>query len=123
MEVKTHKIKIEKLELDKTILQKQTEEFRKMSTQGGDSGGPGRGCHGSSTFLRSKNRKGKQRKKKIFKAETIKRLLARSKCYCFNYSSASRIQKFSCRPNMVANNTFQSSISPPLRNPFRRPWY
>ena len=48
------------------------------------------------TFLRSKKKKRKQRKKKrkIFKAETIKRLSPRSKCYCFYHSRVSRIHKF-----------------------------
>ena len=37
------------------------------------------------TFLCGKNKKGKQRKKsKSLKAETIKRLSLRSKCYCFS---------------------------------------
>ena len=30
-------------------------------------------------------------------------------------------KKFSCRPNMVADNTFQCSMAPPLLNPFHRP--
>ena len=29
---------------------------------------------------------------------------------------------FSCRPTMVADNTFQCSVAPPLWNAFRRPW-
>ena len=37
------------------------------------------------TFSCGKNKKGKQRKnRKSFKAETIKRLSPRSKCYCFS---------------------------------------
>ena len=51
--------------------------------------------HGPHTHLCSKKKKGKQRKKgKSFKAETIKRLSPRSKCYCFSHSRASRIKKF-----------------------------
>ena len=46
--------------------------------------------HGSTTFLHSKNKKWKQRKKKSLKAETIKRLSQRSKCYFFSHSRASR---------------------------------
>ena len=34
----------------------------------------------------------------------------------------SRIQSFPCRPTMMAYNTFQCSLAPPLWNPFRRPW-
>ena len=41
---------------------------------------------------RKKLNKGK--KGKSFKAETIKRLPPKSKCYCFSHSRASRIQKF-----------------------------
>ena len=61
---------------------------------GDTEGGWGEG-HGTPTFLRSKKKKGKQwEKRKTFKAETIKRLSPRSKCYCFSHSRASRIQKF-----------------------------
>ena len=43
----------------------------------------------------NKNEKGKQRKKrKSFKAETIKRLSPRSTCYCFSHSRLSKFQKF-----------------------------
>ena len=53
------------------------------------------GEHDPLTFLRSKKKKEKERKKrKTFKAETIKRLSPRSKCYCFSHSRASRIQTF-----------------------------
>ena len=45
--------------------------------------------------------KGKQRKKRnSFKAETIKTLSPRSKCYCFSYSRASRIQKLFLSVNL-----------------------
>ena len=36
---------------------------------------------------------------KSFKAETIKRLSPKSKCYCFSHCKASRIQKFSLSAN------------------------
>ena len=45
------------------------------------------------TFLHSKKKKEKQREKKSFKAEAIKRLSPKSKCYCFSHSRAHRIQK------------------------------
>ena len=77
-------------------------------------GGPRRLCP-----LPKNGNKGK--KGKSFKAETIKRLSPRSKPYCFSHSRASRIQFFSSRPAMVADNTFQCSVAPPLSNPFRRP--
>ena len=48
------------------------------------------------TFLGSKKKKREIKKKneRSFKAETIKRLSPRSKCYCFSHSRASRIQFF-----------------------------
>ena len=62
----------------------------------------GGGGHGSLppplTFSRSRKKKGKQRKKrKSFKAETIKRLSSRSKCYCFSQSRSS-IEFKNCVP-------------------------
>ena len=53
---------------------------------------------------------------KVFKPETIKGLSPSSKCYYFNCSRASRIQKF-----FLAVNTFQCSMTHPLWNSFRRP--
>ena len=62
----------------------------------------------SPTFLRSKKKKMETKeKRKGFKAEIINRLSPRLKCYCFGHSRASRIQ-------MVADNTFQCSMTPPL---------
>ena len=59
-------------------------------------------------FCVAKRKKWKQKKKeKGFKAEIINRLSPRLKCYCFGHSRASRIQ-------MVADNTFQCSMTPPL---------
>ena len=59
-------------------------------------------------FCVAKRKKWKQKKKeKGFKAEIINRLSSRLKCYCFGHSRASRIQ-------MVADNTFQCSMTPPL---------
>ena len=57
--------------------------------------GDTRGPH-THTFLGStkKRRETKKKKDKSFKAETIKRLSPRSKCYCFSYSRAPRIQIF-----------------------------
>ena len=73
-------------------------------------------------FLRSKKKKGRQRRKrKGFKAETIKRLSPRSKCYCFNHSRASRIRKFFLSVNHGGRHYFSVSDGRPLWNPFRRP--
>ena len=55
----------------------------------------GRGGHSPPTFLCSKKKKGKQKeKRRTFKAETIKRLSPRSKCYCFSHCRVSRSQNF-----------------------------
>ena len=46
-------------------------------------------------FFRSKKKiGGKRKKRKSFKAKTIKRLSPRSRCYYFSHSRASRIEKF-----------------------------
>ena len=73
-------------------------------------------------FAYQKEKRETKEKRKSFKAETIKRLSPRSKCYCFNHSGASRIQKFLFRPTMVADITFQYSVSPPLWSPFYQPY-
>ena len=65
--------------------------------------------------------KTKKKKRKIFKAETIKRLSPRLKYYCFNHSECLEFKNFSSRLTMVADNTCQCSMAPPLWNPFRRP--
>ena len=58
------------------------------------------GGHGAATFLQAKRKKeNKGKKRKTFKAETIKRLSPSSKCYCFSHSRASRIQNFFLSPN------------------------
>ena len=62
------------------------------------------------SFCVAKRKKGNKGKKETFKAETIKRLSLMSKCHCFSHSRASRIQKFF----LVADNTFQCSMAPPL---------
>ena len=80
-------------------------KFRAGDTEGAGGGRKRGGGVWRSTFLRRKKQKGTPRKKKkTFKAETIKRLPPKSKCYCFNYSRA---------PTMVADNT-QCSMAPPL---------
>ena len=67
------------------------------------------------TFLSGKKKNGnKEKTRKSFKAETIKKLSPRSKCYCFSHSRASRIQKLFCRPTMMADSTFQCSVASPI---------
>ena len=68
------------------------------------------------TFLRSKKKKWKQRKKKVFKTETIKSLSPRLKCCCFSHSRASRIQK--CFLSVNYRRQYFSAL---FLNPFRRP--
>ena len=93
-----------------------------IQLRAGDTGGPG--DHGLLTFLRSKKKKGKQRKaRKTFKAEPTKRLSLSSKCYCFRHSRASRIQKFFLSINHSGRQFFSvfygpstlKSISPTLQ--------
>ena len=57
-----------------------------------------------------------KQKKKInsFKAETVKWLSPRSKCYYFIRPRAPRIKNPSCQTAMLTGNTFQCSIAPPL---------
>ena len=72
----------------------------------GDTEGEG-GDHGHPTFLRSKKKKGKQRKKrKSLKVETIKRLSQRSKCYCFSHSRVPRNQKIFLSANYGGRQYF-----------------
>ena len=75
------------------------------------------------TFLHSKKKIRKQRgKRKNSKAETIKRLPPRLKCYCFSHSRAFRIQKFFLSANHGGRQYFPlfhgpstlRSISPTL---------
>ena len=74
--------------------------------------------HGVPTFLRSKRKKGRQReKRKDFKAETMKRLSPRSKCYCFSHSRAFRIRKFSLSTNDGGRQYF-SVFHAPAPSPF-----
>ena len=73
-------------------------------------------------FLRSKQKKGKQKKKrKGFKTVAIKRLSPRPKCYYFNHSRASRIQKFFLSANHGSRQYVSFPMAPPLWNPFRWP--
>ena len=67
-------------------------------------GGRGRGVHGSLTSLRSKKKKGRQRKKR--KVATIKRLSTKSEYYCFNHSRVSRIRKFFLSANYGGRQYF-----------------
>ena len=90
--------------------------------QGDERWGRGAGGIAPLLFCVARKKKWKQRKKrKSFKAETIKRLSPRSKCYCFSYSRASRIQQLFLSANHD-DDTFQCSMASPLWNLFRRPW-
>ena len=50
------------------------------------------------------------KKRKSFKAETIKRLSPRSKCCCFRLSRASKIQKLLLSANL-GGNTFHGHFT------------
>ena len=63
----------------------------------GDTGEPGAPLPLTFFFffcLRSKKKGKPNEKRKSFKAEAIKKLSPRSKCYCFSHCGAPRIQKF-----------------------------
>ena len=61
---------------------------------------------------RKNGNKGKSRKD--FKAETIKRLSPRLKCYSFSYSSVSRIQKFFFSANHGGRQYFPMFLGPSI---------
>ena len=64
-----------------------------LKMQGGRHWGD-RGSHGPLLFCVAKKKERKRKeKRKSFKAETIKMLSPRSKCYYFSHSRTSRIQK------------------------------
>ena len=77
------------------------------------------------TFGVAKRKKGnKGKKRNSFKADTIKRLSQRSKCYCFSNSRASRNIEFSLSTNYGGRQHFLvfhgsstlKSISPVLKS-------
>ena len=70
-----------------------------------------------STFKRSKQWKEEKQKekRKSFKVQPIKRLSSRSKCFCFSYPRASRIQK------RFLVGIFSIPWPHPLWNPFPGP--
>ena len=68
--------------------------------------------HTHTLFCVAKRKKGsKEKKRKSFKAETIKRLSPRSKYYCFSHSRESRIQKYF---SLFHGSSTLKSISPTL---------
>ena len=75
----------------------------------------GRGVHDPPPFCLAKRKKGNQGKKERFSKQKLLKgchqgqnvtVLAILECLEF--------KKFSCRPTMVAGNTFQCSMAPPL---------
>ena len=74
------------------------------------------GGHGPPpTFLCRKRKNGnKGQNTKDFKAETIKRLLLRLSHTVLAILVRLEFKNFSFRPTMVADNTFQCSLAPPL---------
>ena len=93
------------------------------SRVGKSGGGGGRGGMASPLFCAAKRKNGnKGKSRKDFKAETIKRLPPRLKCYCFSQARASRIQKFFSPSNHGGRQDFPvflvhstlKSISPAL---------
>ena len=80
----------------------------------GDIGGAGRPyLPPRRTFLRSKKKNGNKGKgRKDFKAETIKRLSSRLKCYCFSHSGAPRIQNLFLSANHGGRQYFPVFLGP-----------
>ena len=85
----------------------------------GDTGGRRQGTmpppppHPTPTFLRSKKKNGnKGKSRKDLKAETIKRLSPRLKCYCFSHSRAPRIQIFFLSANHGGRQNFTAFLAP-----------
>ena len=96
---------IKNLETDLNESQKLNLPLHRLTNNTGPATPTGAGSH--ATFLRSKKKKGKQRKKrKSLKAETIKRLLPRSKYYCFSDFRVSRIRKFFLSANHGSRQYF-----------------
>ena len=76
-------------------ISKEVFDKNRAGDTGGVSGRGRGGGHSAATFLQPKRKKeNKRKKRKTFKAETIKRLSPSSKCYCFSHSRASKIQIF-----------------------------
>ena len=74
-----------------------------------------------STFWYSKKKR-ETKKIESFKAETIKKLSPRPKCYYFSHSRAPRIQTFFLvSQSRWPAGTFQCSMALPPWNPFRPP--
>ena len=63
-------------------------------------------------FPQQKEKMEAKEKRKNFKAETIKRLPQKTKCYCFSHSGASRIQKFLFSVNHDGRQYFSVSHAP-----------
>ena len=75
--------------------------------------GEGRGAMALPLFCIAKIKNGnKGKSRKDFKAETIKRLSPRVKCYCFSHSRAPRIQKCFLPPNHGSRQYFPVFLGP-----------
>ena len=74
------------------------------------------------TFLCSKKKKGWQRKKeRVSKQKLLKGCQQGQNVIVLTILERLELENFSCRPTMVADNTFQCSMAPSLWNPFCRP--
>ena len=82
----------------------------------------GAGDHGPALFCVAKRKNGnKGKSRKDFKAEAIKRLSPRLKCYCFSHSRAPRIRTFFLSPNHGGRQYFPVFLGPFTFKSFRRP--
>ena len=92
-----------------------------LSTRAGDIGGPCPPFFFFFAFAQQKEKRETKGKKKTFKAETIKRLSPRSKCYCLAILERLEFKDFSVGHSWWP--TVLVSVPWPLHfgNPFRRP--
>ena len=76
-------------------------------------------------FCVAKRKKWKQRQKKekVSKPKLLKGCHQSQNVTVLTILERLEFRNLSCRPTMVAGNTFQCSLASPLWSPSRRPWY
>ena len=85
-------------------------------------GGGGGGLWPPPLFCVTKRKKGdKGKKERVSKHKLLKSCNQVQNIIVLTILECLEFENFSCRSTMVADNTFQCSMTPPLWNPFRRP--
>ena len=90
------------------------------SIRAGDTRGTGEGGGEGEGAKRKKRNKGK--KQRALKQQLLKECHQSQHVTVLAILEHLEIKTFSCRPTMVADNTFECFMAPSLWNPFRRPW-